>query len=74
MQNSNQILILCQNIKILRERNGLSKKKMAQILDIGVTSLAKIEQGIMPPRTGVDIIFKISQHFKIRPHQLFTAL
>ena len=68
-----EIITFCQNIKILRERNGLSKKKMAEILGIGVKSLSNLEQGIMPPKMGTNIIFKISQHFKIKPCELFCS-
>ena len=74
LKNDTQLKIFCQNIKILREKNGLNEKEMTKILGIGVNSLEKIEQGIIPHRTGVKIIFKISQHFKIEPHKLFDYL
>ena len=70
-QNYKQIIVFCQNVKTLREKNGLNKKEMAKILGIGVISLEKIEQGIIPHRTGVKTILKISQHFRIDPHKLF---
>ena len=73
-QNSEEIMIFCQNIKRLREKNELSKKEMADILEIGLTSLVKIEHGIVPPRMGADVIFKTSQYFKIKPHELFAHL
>ena len=74
MKNDIQIAILCQNIKGLREKNNLSQKEMAKILGIGVAGLAKIEQGIIPPRASTNIIFKLSQYFKIKPHELFMPL
>ena len=74
MKNDTQIAIFCQNIKILREKNCLSENEMAKILRIGVISLKKLEQGIIPHRTGVKLIFNISQHFKIAPHKLFMHL
>ena len=73
-KNSDQMVLFCQNIRILRERNKLNKKEMANILNIGIASLTKIEQGLMPPRIGVNIIFRISQYFKIEPHKLFMVL
>jgi len=73
-QNCKQIIVFCQNVKMLRERNELSKKEMAKILGIGTVGLAKIEQGIIPSRAGVDAIFKLAQYCKIKPHKLFEPL
>ena len=49
--------ILCKNIKILREKNKLSKKEMAKRLGIGVIALSKLESGILPKRLSVKILF-----------------
>ena len=69
-----QFEMFYQNIKILRESVGFSKKEMAKILGIGVASLSKLEQGVLPPRAEVSIIFELSQHFNIQPHKLFLPL
>ena len=69
-----EITIFCQNIGVLREWNGLSQKEMAKILGIGVVSLAKMEQGIIPPRGGIEVIFRLSQYFKIELHKLVMPL
>ncbi len=60
------------NVAWLRKKNGLTKKKMAQILGIGVVSLNKIERGEVPPRTSVEILFKIYNYFNIRPSELIA--
>jgi len=77
-KNSNQtqkeIDVFCRNVKILRERYGLSKKEMARILEIGAASLTEIGQGIIPHRASTNIIIKLSQYFSIEPHRLFTPL
>ena len=73
-QNNKELIAFCQNVKKLRERNGLSKKEMAKILGIGISSLTKIEKGIIPPRTRADVVFKVLFHFKIKSHELFTEL
>ena len=77
-KNSNQVQkeieVFCQNVKLLRERNGLSEKEMAKILEIGAASLTKIEQGIIPYRVSASIVIKLAQHFSIEPHRLFTPL
>ena len=62
------------NIVYLRKRHNLSKKEMAQILGIGIGSYNKLEQGIFPERLAVDVIFNISDYFKIPPAHLFEKL
>ena len=74
MENSKDIVIFCQNVKILRERNGLSRKEMAEIMGIGLKSLDKLEQNILPSRITVSAIKRLSQYFKIKPHELFICL
>lgn len=76
MQNPNnekQIQILCENITHLRKENHLSKKEMATILNIGVQSLTKLENGELP-RLRVDIIFHIYDRFGILPQALVSQL
>ena len=62
----------CRNVKILREQYNLSKKEMAKIAGIGAASLAKIEQGIIPPRVSASIVIKLARHFGIKAHKLFA--
>lgn len=63
-----------ENIVYLRKYHNLSKKKMAQILGIGIGSYNKIEQGELPERLNVDVIFNITEYFKIPPARLFQKL
>lgn len=72
--NEKQIQILCENIAFLRKENHLSKKEMATILGIGVQSLTKLENGELPPRLRVDIIFHIYDRFGILPQALVSQL
>ncbi|MBQ7120767.1 MAG: helix-turn-helix transcriptional regulator [Clostridia bacterium] len=69
--NEKSVEILLYNIAWLREHNKLSKKKMAKILDISVKSLNKIENGVLPPKISVKIIFNICDFFEIKPKKLF---
>ena len=64
---------LLYNIKWLRMQHGLSEKQMAEILGIGVGSLRKIENGALPPRLSVSIVFKVQNYFCIQPKDLFIA-
>jgi len=59
--------ILFYNITWLRKHHGLSKKRMAKMLGIGLWSLNKIEKGELPPKLGIDIVFAVQKHFGIHP-------
>ena len=71
MQQSNEMNVLYQNIKMLREKSGVSKKEVAEITGIGTASLAKIEHGILPPMIRTDAILKLCERFHIKPNKLF---
>ena len=73
-KNREQYVVFCRNIKALRKLHGFNKKEMAVISGISVPILTKIEEGIMPPRISINIIFEISKYFKIKPHKLFSPL
>lgn len=61
------------NVKWLRHRHGLSKKRMAELLGIGLWSLNKIENGEMPPKLDIGIIVQIKNHFGIYPKEQFES-
>ena len=63
-----------KNIVYLRKCHNLSKNKMAQILGIGIGSYNKLEQGIFPERLTVEVIFNMTDYFKIPPARLFQKL
>ena len=64
--------IFCLNVKKLRAAYGLSKKEMAKILHIGVASLTKMENGILPPRASYLIVIYICESFHVAPSQIFS--
>ena len=74
MKSENEVVIFGKNIAYLRKTLGLSKTKMARLLGIGVKSLEKLENGIMPPRLNVKILFNIYYLFHIRPKDMFIPL
>lgn len=74
MHQNDELKIFCQNVKLLRERAGLSKRSMAAILGIGTASLTKIEGGTIPKRVSTEIIFTLSDHFKLKITDLFFPL
>ncbi len=57
--------IFIYNFTYLRKKYGISKKKMAELLDISVTSVNKIERGELPPKLNTNIIFKIQNLFGV---------
>ena len=46
------------NLVNLRKKNGLSKKVMANVLNISIYALNKIERGELPEKLSVEIVFK----------------
>ena len=70
--NKTEFEIFTHNVAWLRKHYSISKKQMAEILGIGIGSLNKIEQGQIPPRLRVDIIFAVYKHFGIHPSAQFS--
>ena len=66
--------ILCSNICRLRKKYQLSKREMAKILGIGIYSLTKIESGVIPPKLGCEMLFRIYDNFEIKPRDIFAPL
>lgn len=72
MKTTGEMEIFLKNVVWLRRHNGISKKRMAELLGISTVSLNKIENGEMPKRLGVEIVFKIYDVFKILPKNQFA--
>ena len=71
-KTQNEKRIFCLNVKKLRMAYGLSKKERAKILHIGVASLTKMENGILPPRASYLIVIYICESFHVAPSQIFS--
>ena len=69
---TDMLKIFSHNIAVLRAHYGCSQKHMAQLLGISVGSLREIENGIIPPRLTVDVVFAVERHFHISPDTLFS--
>ena len=70
--NEEVIKNISRNTLYLRRVNDFSKKEMAEILGIGVTSYAKIEKGILPPRLSVRFLFRIQEYFGVSAADLVS--
>lgn len=62
---------LFYNVAWLRRHYGISKKRMAQLLGIGVGTLNKLEQGKMPPKMSVMVLHNIRTQFSVSLDDLF---
>ena len=65
-----ELTVFTHNIVWLRRYYGLSKTRMAKMMGIGVRSLNQIEQGTIPPRLTVEVLFAIQRQFGISPSLL----
>lgn len=74
MSNIGESKIFCSNVCQLRKTAGFPQRKMAQLMGIGVYSLRKIEQGVLPPRASVDIFFRLRNAFHISIPSLFIPI
>lgn len=74
LNNHRESKQFCDNVYKLRKLAGLSQKKMAQLLGIGIYSLRKIERGTLPPRVSVDIFFRLRNAFHICIPSLFLPI
>ena len=54
-----------QNIIELREKHGLTKSEMSDIMHVSPSAISKIERGEIPKRMNVDVVFYLSDHFGI---------
>ena len=60
------------NVAWLRKHHGLTKKEMAQMLGIGVSSLTKLENGIVPQRMTTEVLNQLCTHFHVDLSDLFA--
>ena len=71
MQRCKDIENFLYNIAWLRKNHGISKKNMAKILKISISTLNKIEEGILPPKLSANVVWRIYLKFGIRPDEQF---
>lgn len=59
------------NIVWLRKHHNLSEERMAEIMEIDVELLKKVEKGNGGDELSVDVVYKIYDFFGIAPNKLF---
>ena len=72
MRTSDEYEIVCQNIRYLRQTQGLSRTVMARKLHITIKTLDLLESGIFPDRIHVGFLFHVWQAFGISPPDLLS--
>ena len=65
--NEQELKIFTENIKLLRQKASLTQSQMAELLNISIYNLKKLESGAIPKRLSVEVVFKIMYIFKINP-------
>lgn len=63
--NRIQVENFMYNLTFLRKKFGISKRKMAELLQVDLRTLTKIENGIVPGRTMVRLLFEIEDRLYI---------
>ncbi len=74
MKNKNEAQIFMKNVKSLRRYYGLSKKEMAEIMNVSVYTINKIEKENLPPKLSVTAIFDLQEYFGIKAEDLVSFL
>ncbi len=70
MKKEQMIEIFCSNIKALRKQRKLSKASMAKLMGICEKGLSDIEEGKLPPRLNIAVLFSIHRNFGISPSDI----
>ncbi len=74
MTTDQALLTFCANIRYLRDKHGLSKRDMADILGVGVKTITALEHNTVPKRLGSSVLLRMSRHFHVRICELFRPL
>lgn len=74
MRNQQYIQNLCQNIRTLQERKGLSTEEMASELGISRELFSCIENGELPDGLTVETLVRLEGKFGISLKDLFLPL
>lgn len=60
----------CVNVKKLRERAGISQERLAQEAKLPLTTLKKVEQGVVEDNVPVDFLINICRYFQVSADSL----
>jgi len=60
----------CVTVSDLRRKHRLSKTEMSKILGISVSSLNKLEDGVMP-RISCAVVYRLMDYFHLTAEEVF---
>ncbi len=66
-----ELRFFAYNVARLRREHRVSVTNLAKALKIGRRSVMKLENGEVPPRMGVEVLFRASQFFNVSVPSLF---
>lgn len=67
----NEIIIFSRNLRFIKDKYKLTQKQMAEICGIGMVSMSKLLKNELPPRVGVECLFRLSKYFEVEIKDLF---
>ena len=62
--------IFIHNVSSIRKKYGLTQKEMAKIMHISISSLSRLEKGMIPKKMMLEAVFCLSDYFNIPCHRL----
>ena len=60
----------CETVSRLRQEYRLTKTEMSKILGISVSSLNKLENGVIP-RISSEIVYRMMDYFRLTAEEVF---
>ncbi|MCI8497632.1 MAG: helix-turn-helix transcriptional regulator [Clostridiales bacterium] len=74
MRYEPKLQIFAENLKKLREQNGLSPAQMARIMAISVRAYNMLERSELTKNIWLDAIFNLQDYFHIEAKDFFIPL
>ena len=71
MEKYNELSAFIGNIIFLKEKAGLDNMTMADLLNIDIDTMEKMDSGEIVDNISVEILLHIQKHFGILPHDMF---
>ncbi len=63
--------IFGENVRRLREKEGISVAEFAKYLHISQERLTRLEEGVIDKRLSMSVVFAIAGRFHLKEYQLF---
>lgn len=74
LNQDSELQTMCENFKNLRLQRNLSIRELSRLTKVSVYMLNSLEQGIVPPRFGVNAFLRLCTFYQITPDQIFRPL